>query len=98
MTTEQQMKYFREGFPWMKIEAPATPGNGIEVLDTAAQDACIAYSEVAKVAGRVKFVPASCLVGDAALDGGSCPPPEPLPACSRTFLRGWKSRTIPYAD
>ena len=59
MTTEQQMKYFREGFPWMKIEAPATPGNGIEVLDTAAQDACIAYSEVAKVAGRVKFVPAS---------------------------------------
>jgi len=59
MTTEQQMKYFRDGFPWMKIDAPAIPGRGIEVLDEKAQNACIEYSEHAKVAGRVKFVPAS---------------------------------------
>ena len=59
MTTDQQMKYFREGFPWMKIEAPATPGKGIEVLGSAAQEACVDYSSKARVAGRVKFVPAS---------------------------------------
>lgn len=59
MTTEQQLKYFREGFPWMKIDAPATPGKGIEVLDAAQQEACIAYAGKAKVAGKVKFVPAS---------------------------------------
>ena len=59
MTTEQQLKYFREGFPWMKIDAPATPGHGIEVLDTAQQDACISYADTAEVAGKVKFVPAS---------------------------------------
>lgn len=59
MTTEQQLKYFREGFPWMKIDAPATPGKGIEVLDEAQQEACIAYAGKAKVAGKVKFVPAS---------------------------------------
>ena len=59
MTEEQQLKYFREGFPWMKIEAPATPGRGIEVLDEKSQEACMAYAETADVAGRVKFVPAS---------------------------------------
>ncbi len=59
MTTEQQLKYFREGFPWMKIDAPATPGKGIEVLDEEQQEACIAYAGKARVAGKVKFVPAS---------------------------------------
>lgn len=59
MTTEQQMKYFKEGFPWMKIAAPATPSKGIEVLDDKQQDECIAYAHSAKVAGKVKFVPAS---------------------------------------
>ena len=59
MTIDQQMKYFREGFPWMKIDAPATPGKGIEVLGSAAQEACVDYSSKARVAGRVKFVPAS---------------------------------------
>ena len=59
MTIEQQMKYFREGFPWMKIDAPAIPGRGIEVLDATGRDACIAYAEGAAVDGRVKFVPAS---------------------------------------
>lgn len=43
----------------MKIDAPATPGKGIEVLGSAAQEACVDYSSKARVAGRVKFVPAS---------------------------------------
>ena len=53
------MKYFRDGFPWMKIIGPATPERGVEVLDAASQDACIEYADMAEVAGRVKFVPAS---------------------------------------
>lgn len=59
MTKEQQLKYFREGFPWMDIAAPATPRRGIEILDDAAIAACVGYDGRAEVAGRVKFVPAS---------------------------------------
>ena len=32
-TVKAQVERFRKGFPWMRISAPATPGNGIEVLD-----------------------------------------------------------------
>jgi len=59
MTTEQQLKYFREGFPWMDIDAPAVPGKGIAVLDRDREDECIAYLEKSDVRGKVKFVPAS---------------------------------------
>ncbi|MBP5567003.1 MAG: DUF4301 family protein [Bacteroidales bacterium] len=59
MTTDQQLKYFREGFPWMKIDAPATPGRGINVLTPAQEDECIEYLGKASVDGKVKFVPAS---------------------------------------
>ena len=59
MTIEQQIEFFRKGFPWMKIEAAATPQRGIEVLEDAERDAAVQYSDTAKVAGRVKFVPAS---------------------------------------
>lgn len=59
MTPEQQLKYFREGFPWMKIDAPATPGHGIEVLSDSKAEECISYARTAEVAGKVKFVPAS---------------------------------------
>ncbi len=59
MTIDQQMKYFREGFPWMKIVAPATPEKGIKVLDDEQQDEAIRYADEADVAGKVKFVPAS---------------------------------------
>lgn len=59
MTEEQQLKYFREGFPWMQIASPATPQKGIEVLDPQQQDECIAYAGAAYVDGKVKFVPAS---------------------------------------
>ena len=40
-TMNAQIKRFRKGFPWLKIVAPAIPGNGIEVLDEAAQDAAV---------------------------------------------------------
>jgi hypothetical protein len=59
MTTEQQLMYFREGFPWMKIDAPAVPGRGIAVMTPAEEDECIAYLQKASVKGKVKFVPAS---------------------------------------
>ena len=59
MTTEQQLKYFREGFPWMKIDAPATPGRGINVLTPSQEEESIAYLGKAAVDGKVKFVPAS---------------------------------------
>ena len=59
MTTEQQLKYFREGFPWMKIDAPAIPGKGIAVMTPSEEDECIAYLRKASVKGKVKFVPAS---------------------------------------
>ena len=59
MTTEQQLKYFREGFPWMHIDAPAVPGRGIAVLDRTQEDECIAYLGKSAVNGKVKFVPAS---------------------------------------
>ena len=59
MTVEQQMKYFRDGFPWMKIDAPAVPGRGINVMTPEQEDAAIAYLESARVKGKVKFVPAS---------------------------------------
>ena len=32
-TVKAQVERFKKGFPWMKIAAPATPGNGIEEID-----------------------------------------------------------------
>ena len=59
MTIEEQINYFKQGFPWLKVTAPARPDRGIEVMDEAARDAAVAYSESASVGGRLKFVPAS---------------------------------------
>ena len=59
MTIEEQINYFKQGFPWLDVTAPARPDRGIEVIDEAARDAAVAYSESASVAGRLKFVPAS---------------------------------------
>ncbi len=59
MTIEEQISCFRQGFPWLEITAPASPDRGIEVMDEAARDAAVAYSENASVGGRLKFVPAS---------------------------------------
>lgn len=56
---EQQIERFKNGFPWMKISAPATPGKGIAVLDAKAEEDAVKYYESAKVDGKCKFVPAS---------------------------------------
>ncbi|MCR5759855.1 MAG: DUF4301 family protein [Bacteroidales bacterium] len=59
MTIEEQINYFKQGFPWLDVIAPARPDRGIEVMDEAARDAAVVYSEKASVGGRLKFVPAS---------------------------------------
>lgn len=58
-TVEQQVERFKQGFPWMKIVAPATPERGIQVLDEAAVEAAAKYYDGAKISGKCKFVPAS---------------------------------------
>lgn len=54
-----QIERFRQGFPWLDIVAPATPGNGIEVLDRQGQEDAASYADSSDVAGKCKFVPAS---------------------------------------
>ncbi len=54
-----QIERFRQGFPWLDIVAPATPGNGVEVLDGQAQKEAAGYADSSEVAGKCKFVPAS---------------------------------------
>lgn len=56
---QQQIDHFKNGFPWMKIVAPATPARGIRVLSAAEADASAAYYRKAPIAGKCKFVPAS---------------------------------------
>lgn len=58
-TAEQQVERFKQGFPWMKIVAPATPERGIQVLDEAAVEAAAKYYDGAQINGKCKFVPAS---------------------------------------
>lgn len=58
-TVEQQVERFKQGFPWMKIVAPATPERGIQVLDEAAVEAAAKYYDGAQINGKCKFVPAS---------------------------------------
>ena len=56
---EEQIERFRQGFPWMKIVAPATPQKGIQVLDATAVEAAVRYADSAEINGKCKFVPAS---------------------------------------
>ena len=58
-TVKEQIERFKQGFPWLKIVAPATPQRGIEVLDDEAADKAVKYYESAKIDGKCKFVPAS---------------------------------------
>lgn len=58
-TVKSQVERFKKGFPWMRIEAPATPGHGIAVLDEKETEAAIEYYEKAEIHGKCKFVPAS---------------------------------------
>ena len=45
MTIEEQINFFRQGFPWLDVTAPATPERGIEVLGGDARDEAAAYGE-----------------------------------------------------
>lgn len=58
-TVEDQIERFKQGFPWMKIVAPATPQRGICVLGDAEVEAACKYYEAAEIHGKCKFVPAS---------------------------------------
>ncbi len=58
-TVEQQVERFKQGFPWMKIVAPATPQKGILVLDEAGVEAAVRYYDGSDINGQCKFVPAS---------------------------------------
>ena len=58
-TIEEQIEHFKQGFPWMKIVAAATPQRGIRVLDARAAEASAAYYRKADIHGKCKFVPAS---------------------------------------
>ena len=51
-TVQQQVERFKQGFPWMKIVAPATPEKGIQVLDEAAVEAAVKYYEGAQINGK----------------------------------------------
>jgi len=54
-----QVERFKKGFPWLEVIAPATPGNGIEVLDEEGLNRTVDYLDNAQVNGKCKFVPAS---------------------------------------
>jgi len=56
---EEQIDHFKQGFPWMKIVAAATPQRGIRVLDAAEAEDAAAYYRNADIHGKCKFVPAS---------------------------------------
>ena len=60
-TLQAQLKRLAEGFPFLKIEAPATPGNGITVAtpEIAKQSVDIWEQYLAAGAKVVKMVPAS---------------------------------------
>ena len=58
---EAQLKRFETGFPWLKLEAAATVGNGITRLDAKQQSQCIKLWKEFQSGGAVieKFQPAS---------------------------------------
>ncbi|MCQ2158690.1 MAG: DUF4301 family protein [Bacteroidales bacterium] len=59
MTQEEQIKRFKEGFPYLDIVDAATPSNGIKVLASDELKEALEYYENASVKGKCKFVPAS---------------------------------------
>src|SRR5690554_316184 len=57
---EEQIRNFVEGFPFLNIEAPATPGQGIKVLsERDLEEAVNTYEQLSPEKTIVKFVPAS---------------------------------------
>jgi len=59
-TVEEQIQKFKKGTPYLKLDRPCTPGDGIRQLDEALQEKCLEkYQERAGKHDPVKFVPAS---------------------------------------
>lgn len=58
---EEELKMLKEGFPYLKIEAPATPGHGIFVLDEKMETQALdIWAEFLESGAKVtKMVPAS---------------------------------------
>ncbi len=57
---EKQVDYFRKGFPFVRLAAPAVTGNGILQLDDAGLERyCSYYENNCRGKSIVKFVPAS---------------------------------------
>lgn len=57
---DQQIENFKNGFPFLKITAPATPGDGIKVLtESELAHFTTTYPQKASQIDVVKFVPAS---------------------------------------
>lgn len=54
----QQLEYFKKGFPFLKLSAPAALGKGITQLNAEQQAQYVAHYE-AWTGSRMKFVPAS---------------------------------------
>lgn len=59
-TVAQQIQHFENGFPFLNITAPATPGDGIKVLtDKELRHFLMTYPDKASQVEVLKFVPAS---------------------------------------
>ncbi|MEP0710679.1 DUF4301 family protein [Algoriphagus sp.] len=59
-TVEQQIQHFQNGFPFLNITAPATPGDGIKVMSEKELSHYMAtYPDQASKVEVLKFVPAS---------------------------------------
>ena len=60
-TIEENLKRFETGFPYLKVVAPATIGNGVIKLTNSEETECIyAWENFVHTGGDVeKFVPAS---------------------------------------
>lgn len=57
---DKQLERIAKGFPWLKIDSPATPGHGIEILDEkAAAEAAEYFAQYGPEVSKCKFVPAS---------------------------------------
>lgn len=59
---EEELQAFRTGFPFLKLDGAATPGNGIDIFSTQEADAlCLAWDKYTSEGNHkvVKFVPAS---------------------------------------
>jgi len=59
-TVEQQLDYFRSGFPFLQLDRAATAGDGIlQLTDSETQRLCRIYNDKLDQRKVLKFVPAS---------------------------------------